>query len=106
MPPLHYDPAPNGYTTTKTYTFRWNNQHGTHGAVLAINWRLKIGTAQNGSDKYLGPAFPDPGTNSVSHTVTNALPADNNWYWATPEYQTQTNGPWYLGTSTKFQSRP
>ena len=107
MPPLSKTPACGGNFNGSGGTFVWNNKHLTHSAVQAINWKVKVGSTQNGSNYYqTASPIADPGgdgTATIQDPNVANLPGNNTTCWVTPMYQ-KADQLWYNGSTCWFKS--
>ena len=93
----------NGHGGGGFYTFKWQNPHGLHGSVSAINWVIWIGQNMGGGEKYKTPnPIRDTGALVISDsTIPNAALPIGATLWVTPKYQ-KSDLTWNDGQSTKF----
>lgn len=103
-PLFQYSKSAPGNKNGALYIFKWQNQHGLHGAYNATHWVIWIGRNAGGGELYKTqtPIANVAGNVKTDNQVTSAaLPVGEQLY-VTPKYK-DTNGIWNDGSSTKFK---
>lgn len=100
MPPIIYSPTGN-HSHTNPATFTMMNAHSGHAASQIYSWRVKVGSAANGYNYYLGNEILSNGANVQYDPNVTGLPSTGLCY-TKAEYRKVPNGPWYSGTNSTF----
>lgn len=100
MPPKVEQPAASQTITVQLYPFQWRNAHGLHPAVQNItNWKLLVGTTQNGNNVYDSGWLP-VGTTSSNVNKPAGLGANATCY--TQVNYMKTDGSTWCSTTNQF----
>ena len=94
MPPMVTFPS--STVPAGTVNFSWTDAHSGHSSVGVVQWKLKVGTTQNGWDVWNTGPYPATQLNAPLYMTAGIS------YWVKVEYQKQAGGPWYSSQNLPF----